>query len=154
MSFLTDDSGSSGGGQVKVKPSYFGGVDLYYYNGNNVASGIDIGAWGVSITGDISHNGEDPITIVTKTASVSINGGDADWAIGTFTMPSDYKHVIGVRAVWTDHLTVGTINGWDVSYDGASGNTVTYEARIRNLSTDTSTAIIFNVTFELVLSTF
>ena len=154
MSFLTDDPGASGGGQVKVKPSYFGGVDLYYYNGNNVASGIDIGAWGVSITGDISHNGDDPITTVTKTASVTLNGGTTGWATGTFSMPYDYKHVIGVRAVYTNHLDVGTINAWDVSNDGASGNTVTYEARIRNLSTNTSTAVIFNVTFELVLSTF
>jgi hypothetical protein len=137
-----------------VEPSNLGGVSLNYYDGSNIKSRIHVWSEGVSIYGDLYHNGEDPITIVTKTASVSINGGDADWAIGTFTMPSDYKHVIGVRAVWTNHLTVGTINGWDVSYDGASGNTVTYEARIRNLSTDTSTAIIFNVTFELVLSTF
>lgn len=155
MSFLTDDPDfSPGGGQVKVQPSYFGGVNLYYYDGSNVASGIDIGAWGVSIQGDISHNGEDPVTIVTKTASVTLNGGTAGWATGTFSMPYDYKHVIGVRAVYTNHLDVGTINAWDVSNDGASGNTVTYEARIRNLSTNTSTAVIFNVTFELVLSTF
>jgi hypothetical protein len=155
MSFLTDDPDfSPGGGQVRVEPSNLGGVILNYYDGSNITSRIRVWSDGVSISGDLYHNNVDPITIVTKTASVSINGGDADWAIGTFTMPSDYKHVIGVRAVWTNHLTVGTINGWDVSYDGASGNTVTYEARIRNLSTDTSTAIIFNVTFELVLSTF
>ena len=117
-------------------------------------SGTRNGAWGVSITGDISHNGDDPITTVTKTASVTLNGGTAGWATGTFSMPYDYKHVIGVRAVYTNHLDVGTINAWDVSNDGASGNTVTYEARIRNLSTNTSTAVIFNVTFELVLSTF
>lgn len=154
MSFLTNDPGASGGGQVKVQPSYFGGVNLYYYDGSNVASGIDIGAWGVAIEGDISHNGEDLVTIVTKTASVSLNGGAAGWATGTFSMPSDYKHVIGVRAVYTNHLDVGTINAWDISNDGASGRTVTYEARIRNLSTNTSTAVVFNVTFELVLSTF
>lgn len=155
MSFLTDDPDfSPGGGQVKVEPGYFGGVSLHYYDGSNIASGVWVGSDGVSMWGDVSHNGDNPITIVTKTASVTLNGGNAGWATGTFSMPYDYKHVIGVRAVYTNHLDVGTINAWDINNDGASGRTVTYEARIRNLSTNTSTAVVFNVTFELVLSTF
>jgi hypothetical protein len=137
-----------------VEPSDLGGVSLNYYDGNYIASSVWVWSEGVSIKGDIYHNGDDPITIVTKTASVTLNGGAAGWATGTFSMPYDYKHVVGVRAVYTNHLDVGTINAWDISNDGASGRTVTYEARIRNLSANTSTAVVFNVTFELVLSTF
>lgn len=122
-------------------------------NGTNRAS-VGVNNNDIVLEGNIQHQYVNPVVVKQySTVSTGIKGGEAIWCEGTFTMPSPYKRVIGIRGIWTDHLNVGTINAWDINGDGKSGNTVTIRARIRNLSTNTSTAVFFTATFELVLST-
>lgn len=84
------------------------------------------------------------------TAKTTIQGNTGALCQATFTMPAPYTHVIGVRQVSTNHAVATGINTFGVDGDGASGNTITCHAYVRNFN---ATAITDEtVTFELFLA--
>lgn len=95
-------------------------------------------------------NGSRLIKIETYTSSsVSISSGTSQSISKTFTMPSPYRQVIGVRRVETNSNSNCTISSFDVSGDGAVGNTVTLSAVVFNKSSSNRST---TVTWEIALS--
>ena len=124
------------------------------YNNNNSANVFEIG-WGTSSTakknifevntsgkvnipstGQYLVNSNKLIKVVTVTAKYTSNiaASGAVTISTTYTLPSPYTTVVGLRQVNTNHNNVLTINEFTVSGDGAVGNTVTCGCRVRNVS--------------------
>lgn len=84
------------------------------------------------------------------TPATTIHGNSGALCQTTFTMPSPYTHVIGVRQVSSNHGVATGINTFGVDGDGASGNTITCHAYVRNYNQSAITDE--TVTFELFLA--
>ena len=122
--------------------------------GPSVSSGtrssINLGYGTTDITGDLTIDGSRLIKIETySSSSTTISAGTSQSISKTFTMPSPYRQVIGVRRVETNSNSNCTISSFDVSGDGDVGNTVTLYATVFNKSSSNRST---TVTWEVALS--
>ena len=101
---------------------------------------------------DISYNGNTyaPIMVYFPTGVSQTLAAGHVLHTTTFTMPAPYIHVIGVRAIDTNHQSVLQLTTFNINGDGASGNTVSCVAHYYNRG---SSSVATTVSWELVLST-
>lgn len=107
----------------------------------------------LNIAGKINlSGGTNPLLrgYAVTTPATTIPGNSGALCQTTFTMPSPYTHVIGVRQVSSNHGVATGINTFGVDGDGASGNTITCHAYVRNYNQSAITDE--TVTFELFLA--
>lgn len=122
--------------------------DTVRRNGLEVTSDGDVYAYGKFKIGGGSDSLLKYYSVTTPATTIPGNSGALCQT--TFTMPSPYTHVIGVRQVSSNHAVATGINTFGVDGDGASGNTITCHAYVRNFN---ATAITDEtVTFELFLA--
>lgn len=90
------------------------------------------------------------ITGITGTYNSSIASGSRADITATYTLPSNYNHVLGVRCIDTNHQTVLVLTAFDVSGDGSYGANVSLLARFRNVS-GSAVASGTTVTWEILI---
>lgn len=107
----------------------------------------------VNINGQYQIEGEPMfkvITGITGTYNSSIASGSRADITATYTLPSNYNHVLGVRCIDTNHQTVLVLTSFDISGDGSNGANVSLLARFRNVS-GSSVASGTTVTWEILI---
>ena len=107
----------------------------------------------VNINGQYQHEGNPifrVVTGITGTLHSAIASGGRGDVVASYTLPSGYNRVLGVRAIDSNHQTALVLTSFDVSGDGSYGATVSLTARFRNV-TSSSVASGTTATWEICI---
>lgn len=161
VGYVTAVGGSSTGLSIRTNGSNSADISLLENNGASLiecSAGSaflqlngNTGQLGVGTAGFYVVGGDPLFNVQTYTSdSKNVSANASSEFTKTFTMPSPYKYVIGVRRVETNNNSNVTVSSFDVSGDGATGNTVTLSAVVFNKSSSQrSTTVTWEVTLTI-----